>query len=221
MGLGDDRGMLVVAWNLHTLRDDVGALTRAVADLGADVLCLQEPPRGWGAGRRLRAVLAPAGLTVLVQGGGSRSTAIAARPGLAVTHVRAVRLPWTGRTRRGAAVADVAGVRFVSAHLGLSARDRARHVPHLLALVRAADGPVVLGADFNQPPTGAARRALATELTDLSADVGPTFPAAHPAHRIDAVLGRGVRVVSARTVRTPDVVAGSDHLPVVVEIEVP
>ena len=213
--------MIVATWNLHTLRDDVGALTRAVADLGADVLCLQEPPRGRGARRRLREVLAPAGLTVLVQGGGSRSTALAARPDLPVTRAWAVRLPWTGRTRRGAAVADVAGVRFVSAHLGLSARDRERHVPHLLALVRTTDGPVVLGADLNQPPSGTARRALASELTDLTTAAGPTFPAAAPGHAIDAVLGRGVRAVAAAAVRTPDVVAGSDHLPVVVEIEVP
>lgn len=212
--------MIVATWNLHTLRDDVGALTRAVAELGADVLCLQEPPRGWGAPRRLREVLAPAGLTVLVQGGGSRSTALAARPHLPVDRAWAVRLPWTGRTRRGAAVADVAGVRFVSAHLGLSARDRARHVPHLLHLTRVP-GPVILGADLNQPASGAARRALTAELADLTTGVGPTFPAAAPTHAIDAVLGRGVRVLAARWVRTPDVVAGSDHLPVVVEIEVP
>ena len=83
------------------------------------------------------------------------------------------------------------------------------------ALVRTLSGPGELPDHLD------ALRALTAELADLTTGVGPTFPAAAPTHAIDAVLGRGVRVLAARWVRTPDVVAGSDHLPVVVEIEVP
>ncbi|EYR61787.1 endonuclease, partial [Actinotalea ferrariae CF5-4] len=151
-------------------------------------------------------------------------TALLVRPGLAVHGARSMRLAWRpGRTRRGLAYADVAGIRVVSVHLGLSEAERAGHLVRLGHLVRSsATGGVVVAGDLNEEPGGPTRRALERYLRDATAAVGPTFPTRRPHRRLDAVLvTAGLRVSGARRVQDERTRVASDHLPVVVDVALP
>lgn len=197
--------------------------------MAPDVVALTEPPRGLRGRARLARVAGHAGLTIAVR---ARTCAVLVRDGLPVTGARAVRMRWTpGLTRRGVATVDVAGVRVLAVHLGLRAAERTRHVDRMVRLVAAAPGPCVVAGDLNEGPSGSSWRALGRALEDLAPGAGPTYPAHAPRVRIDAVLGRGVRVSGGdprRAGRAPgeegDVAApwrqASDHLPVAVDVEV-
>jgi endonuclease/exonuclease/phosphatase family metal-dependent hydrolase len=214
------RSLRVMTFNIRGLHDDAAAVTQVLRETGPDVVSVQEPPRGPFARLRLRRVAEAAGLEVAVQGGGARTTALLVRAGVQVTGRRAIGLPWRGRTRRGMAVGDVAGVRVISLHLGLSANERARHARRLHTLVTSAPAGVVVAGDFNEPPGGPVRRRLGLHLRDLTPGSGPTFPASRPTQRIDAVLGSAGLVPSgARAVGGDAARRASDHLPVVVDLQ--
>lgn len=210
----------VMTYNIRMLNDDRAAVLSVLRDCAPDVVAIQEPPR-WGLlGRwRLGRLATEAGLVVVVAGRGARTTALLARPEIAVTGAHGLRLPSTpGRTLRGLAVADHAGLRIVSVHLGLSAHERSRQVLRIMPLVAAAPNCVVLG-DLNELPDGPSWRRLGMNLRDLAAPAGPTYSATAPVKRIDAVLGsRGVTASVARVVTDDDTRRASDHLPVVVDI---
>ncbi|WP_225755047.1 endonuclease/exonuclease/phosphatase family protein [Actinotalea sp. Marseille-Q4924] len=214
----------VVTWNLRQLKDDRSAVVDVIRALDADVVAVQEPPRGpWGRSR-LRRLAHDAGLTVAVAGGGARTTALLVRPGLPVHGARSMRLAWRpGRTRRGLAFAEVAGIRVISVHLSLAEAERQRHLVRLGHLVRSTTSSgVVLAGDLNEEPGGPTRRALERHLRDVTTAVGPTFPARRPHRRLDAVLvSPGVRVSQARRVQDELTRVASDHLPVVVEVSSP
>jgi endonuclease/exonuclease/phosphatase family metal-dependent hydrolase len=79
----------------------------------------------------------------------------------------------------------------------------------------------VLAGDLNELPDKPAWRAIAAEFTDAgAADDTPTFSTRIPRRRIDGVFVRGPgRVTSYRVVDDVDVVAASDHRPVVADVE--
>lgn len=140
--------MRVATYNVRSLKQDRDAVVAVLRSLDADVVALQEPPKWWRGGARLRRLAADCGLVVVVAGGlrGGRTCALLARPALAATatDARAVRLRLrlTGRrhwfpTLRGAALAVVeveAGATGGSAavvvcvHLSLDPRERAEHL---------------------------------------------------------------------------------------------
>jgi len=214
----------VATYNIRGLRDDRAAVVAVLRECAADVVAVQEPPRGPLGRLRLRSVAEAVGLEVAVAGGGARTTALLVRPGLPVTGPRSFRLPWTpGRTRRGLSIADVHGLRVISVHLGLSAGERSRHLVRLMPIVRATAGAgCVVAGDLNEPPGGSTWRRLALQLRDLTAGSGPTYPAPDPQVRIDAVLGTGGLVADHVRVVDDDVARrASDHLPVVVEVRWP
>lgn len=208
-----------MTYNIRQLKDDRAAVLEVLRSVGPDVVAIQEPPRGpFGAGR-LRRLAAEAGLDVAVSGSGARTTALLVRPGLPVTGGRAVRLRWrVGRTRRGLAVADVAGVRIVSVHLSLHRAERAAHLDRL-RIIAASGVACVVAGDLNERPGGPTWRRLGLHLRDVTAGTGPTFPAGGPVQRIDAVLttselaGRAARVITGETAAR-----ASDHCAVVVEL---
>jgi endonuclease/exonuclease/phosphatase family metal-dependent hydrolase len=210
----------VLTYNVRMLRDDTSAVVRVLRASGADVVALQEPPVSPFGPARLRRLAQRAGYRVVVRGGGARTSALLVRDGLEATRPRAVRLAWRpGRTRRGLAVADVAGVRVISTHLGLVQAERLSHVRRVLLVVDSSPWPVVLAGDLNERPGGPTWARLLTRLHDVSESVGSTYPATGPQYRIDAVLatagvtGSGAHVLSGDDVRT-----GSDHSPVVVDV---
>lgn len=208
-----------MSYNVRQLKDDAAAVVAVLREAAPDVVALQEPPRGPLGRLRLERLAERAGLVPVVSGGGARTTAILARPDLPVTRTSAMRLPAPPlRTRRGVAIADVGGLRVLSVHLGLSARERSRQLVRLMPIVAAAPACVVAG-DLNEPPGGPTWRRLGLHLRDLAAEAGPTYPAGAPRARIDAVLAsRGVVSSGARTLAGADVERASDHVPVVVDV---
>lgn len=212
----------VMTYNVRQLRDDPAAVVRVLRSVAPDVVALQEPPRGPVGHHRLRGVAEAAGLELVVSGGGARTTALLGRPGLPVRHAWARPLPWEPvRTPRGLAIADIGGVRIISVHLGLNAAERARQVTRILPIVAGAPGAgCVVAGDLNELPTGASWRRLARTLRDLTASAGHTFPATGAVKRIDAVLATGgITGSGARVVVDEDSRRGSDHLPVVVDVQ--
>src|SRR5690606_33390404 len=79
-----------------------------------------------------------------------------------------------------------------SVHLSLDAGQRVEHVRTVLAQIEAETPslPLVVGGDLNEGSDGTAWGALAGHLTEVSED-RPTFPAASPHARIDAIFARG------------------------------
>jgi endonuclease/exonuclease/phosphatase family metal-dependent hydrolase len=148
---------------------------------------------------------------------------------------RYLRFPLTpGRHLRGvvACRCRVGRVPFVVAgsHLSLDAAERVSQATLLkkyLAEVQAeADVPVIFGGDLNENSGGAAWRTIADGLTDAAVAAGragvATFPSVRPRERFDAVfLDPRCTVLDYRVVDTPQARAASDHLPVVVDVELP
>jgi endonuclease/exonuclease/phosphatase family metal-dependent hydrolase len=84
--------------------------------------------------------------------------------------------------------------------------------------------PLVLAGDFNDFPPGPVTRTLAHRLFDAGAGIASprTYPSGRPLLRLDRVYtSRAVTVKKAFVARTPIVRLASDHLPLVVDVEVP
>jgi endonuclease/exonuclease/phosphatase family metal-dependent hydrolase len=117
-------------------------------------------------------------------------------------------------------------LQVVTTHLGLSPRERARQVEALLGPewlgLATQRGPAVLCGDLNVVSWSRAYRRFAARLRDAvrqpPARPRPTFPSRFPLLRIDHVFATAdAEVVRADVPRTPQAVAASDHLPLVVE----
>ncbi|MFC7330366.1 endonuclease/exonuclease/phosphatase family protein [Marinactinospora rubrisoli] len=226
----------VLSYNVRSLRDDSYAVARVIRGCRPHVVCLQEAPRllGWRGSRRRLA--RRAGLTAAVsrRPGG---LAVLVRPEVAVVHrEHHVLRRLSGLPVRAIAVAvlEAHGRRLAvgCTHLDLDAGARLRHAREALdVLERVATewgARPVLAGDLNEGPDGPAWRLLATRLADPGAQAGRaaagTFSARRPRRRIDAVLtapeltvrraGVPVELLAAE-----DVVAASDHRPVLAELE--
>jgi endonuclease/exonuclease/phosphatase family metal-dependent hydrolase len=84
--------------------------------------------------------------------------------------------------------------------------------------------PLVLAGDFNDFPPGPVSRTLANRLRDVGAGIpgARTFPSRRPLLRLDRVYtSRALAVRQVFVARTPLVRLASDHLPLVVDLEVP
>ena len=204
------RDLRVVSWNVRSLRDDPRGVALALLHLQPDLVCVQEAPRLllWqlSRGRLARR----AGLRPLTRDRACGNLLLAGRR-VRTLGAGVVRLPRRpGLHRRAAAWArvEVAGRPLVLAgtHLDLDAQarlDSARRVRAGLP-----DGALVLGADVNDDPGTAAWVALAEGLADAGS--GPTFPAAAPVRRLDALLVDPALAVDQHEVVPTRLV--SDHL---------
>jgi endonuclease/exonuclease/phosphatase family metal-dependent hydrolase len=139
---------------------------------------------------------------------------------------------------RGVVIAEVrAGplvLRCASVHLGLRPAERLRHARELDELLRSNSGArvqdVVIGGDFNELPAGRAIASLAKRFADAWASAetagraegsGATFPARGPTARIDYAFVSGeVDIRAARVPVDERTASASDHLPLVVDLEV-
>ena len=122
--------------------------------------------------------------------------------------------------------ADIVRVTAVSAHLGLAPAQRARHAAELTDFLAGLRGPVVVGADLNEGPDGLAAKWVADRLFDAFGVAGQghgdTFPAGAPTARIDYLFVSGdVSVRRAWTGGEGPAPRGSDHRPVLAELELP
>ncbi len=214
--------MRFVTWNIHSARGLDGRVSpvriaEVLAEFAPDVVALNEARATLADGRQARTIARLLGMEAMFQ-------RCLARPGFAFGNAvltsgrllayRHVPLPGQAEPR-GLALAriEMGGSRFVfgATHLGLSQAERAEQ---LAAIVRALpeDEPVVVAGDFNAP---------ASELGPLAERLGvvasvPSFPARSERSAIDLVLASSHwRAGQPFTVET----LASDHLPVVVDLE--
>jgi endonuclease/exonuclease/phosphatase family metal-dependent hydrolase len=111
----------------------------------------------------------------------------------------------------------------LNVHLGLGPGERRHQLRHLLPAIEQQH-PLVLGGDFNDFPPGPVTFTLKNRLFDAGADLklSRTYPSRHPLLRLDRVyLSSEVRVHAIRIERAAAFRLASDHLPIVVELEVP
>jgi endonuclease/exonuclease/phosphatase family metal-dependent hydrolase len=238
----------VVSWNVHGLHDERAAVHRVLRDLDGDVVCLQEAPSRWGSRVRTASLARASGLHFVHGARPAAGDALLVSPRVHVDECEALRLPsprWRRSDRRrvagvrlpeprigqqrGAVVATVRlpgtqALVVACVHLGQDAVERVRHARVIVELARRRDLPAVVAGDLNEEPGSPAWAVLAELAADPEPGAGPTFPARNRRLRIDAVL-----VSPALTLlrygdggaNPADVPRGSDHWPVVADIEVP
>jgi endonuclease/exonuclease/phosphatase family metal-dependent hydrolase len=218
----------LLSYNVHGLRDDVGALVAVVRAADPDIVVLQEGPRRfrW----RTRSATLASRLGLFVAGGGEPALGNLVLVGMRVRVLghRCVQFPLTpGRHMRGAVLVDceVGGTQFVVAgsHLATDAGERPLQAAILRRALAEVQAPLLVGLDVNEDADGSAWRTL-TEggLVDGDRTGAATFPAAGPCRRIDAVLvDPRCEIVDYRVLDSPEARRASDHLPVQVDVLLP
>src|SRR5690606_21393616 len=238
----------VATYNIHAGagQDDVFDLdrtARALRDLRADVIGLQEVDVHWGARSdfvdearalaeklRMRVFFAPIyDLDPVTEGGERRQYGVAILSRHPVLHAENHEI-----TRLSTQTPDpvpepmpgfaevVVGVRGVPVHVYSTHLDyrsdpsvRAAQVKDMLGVLAEDRGPKILVGDFNAEPSAPELAPLWRRLRDAAEDGGLTYPAVDPVKRIDLVtVSPGVTVAGARTVATD----ASDHRPVVADL---
>jgi endonuclease/exonuclease/phosphatase family metal-dependent hydrolase len=235
----------LMSWNVHGLRGvdrrvDPDRIARVIDDVRPDVAGLQEvgAPAGEAAGAetaaetlaRLTGLAAAFGRTMQHARGFAYGNAILSRHPIVATRTYDLSVP--GREPRGCLRADVelpdARLHVFAAHLGLHWRERRRQVAALLSADILRDAalahPLALVGDFNSLSNrSAVPRWLRRELSDCALEAGneaPTFPSRFPLLRLDhAYVNAALRVVACEVVRSALARRASDHLPLLVELE--
>jgi endonuclease/exonuclease/phosphatase family metal-dependent hydrolase len=238
----------IMTYNVHGCRGrDRQWSPQRIADVIAsakpDIVALQEldvgRPRSGGVDQAeiiagalgMRAQFHPAMRVMEEQYGDAILTALPSRlvktgplPGLS-------RLP--GLEPRGALWASIevgdVKLQVFNTHLGLLSRERRQQIDCLLGPDwighRDCRHPMILVGDFNVTPRSRTYRRLTGILHDAQRFHGgkrqATFPARLPALRLDyAFVGPAIRVARVQTVRTELSRRASDHLPLVVDLEI-
>ena len=120
-------------------------------------------------------------------------------------------------------------VQVINTHLGLLPRERHKQIDCLISKDWLGHpdcrDAVILVGDFNMQPRSRSYRKLVSRLRDAhrsrNRHYQATFPARFPTLRIDyAFVGPAVHVHRVETVRTPLARIASDHLPLVVDLEI-
>ena len=221
----------VATYNLRGLKDDAHAAAKVVRTIAPDVLLLQEVPRYPGSSYAISAFAREAGLlwsgrTRLVSG-----TSLMTSLRLLSTDSQDRKLRVGLRENpRSYTVARVTSpgrpsVTVVSVHLPLKGDQRVDHAGTVLRelteeLAVPAGAPLVIGGDLNEDNAGAAWGVVAQQLAEVSDD-RPTFPAASPHRRIDAVFARGHQGAVPGDPALLDgmpLAEASDHVPVWVDL---
>jgi endonuclease/exonuclease/phosphatase family metal-dependent hydrolase len=222
-----------MTYNVRSMRDDKAALGRVISSAEPDVVLVQEAPRflRW---RSLCAELARRSGMVVLTGGGRAQGAnmILSTLGVDAEHTADVLFSKDrGLHQRGASIAILRyrGERLgmVGTHLDGVDAPRLRHIDELHAAVEAhipADVPTVIGGDVNAEPGSASWDRLTADRVDAfqvaGAGNGFTNRSATPHRIIDGIfVDPRITVRRSWVVEHADVVAASDHLPVVAELD--
>jgi len=222
----------ILSYNVRSLRDDAGAVTRVIRSVEPHVVCLQEAPRLLRWRSKCAALARRSGLVVVTGGRTAAGNLILSSLDVDVVATQDVRFSKDRRRhQRGAALAvlryDGESFAVAGTHLDLVAEPRIRHVGELgqaLTGMVPAGTPTVVAGDINDLPGSAAWAQLTEDRLDAWATIGEgdgfTYSARSPRRRIDGIFtGPGVVPVSARVIDSTDVHQGSDHRPVFVELE--
>lgn len=104
-------------------------------------------------------------------------------------------------------------------HMGLSDIERKNAVNSLCDIIDNIDIPLVLMGDFNTTPDDSVLTPLFERLSDTNNNSQnpfvSTYPSYSPEMKIDYILYRGIKCVSAKTVE--EVI--SDHYPIIADFE--
>jgi endonuclease/exonuclease/phosphatase family metal-dependent hydrolase len=202
-----------------------------LAEIGADVVALQEADRRFGtrSGTLPAALLAefgwtPAPIAPHVDGLGWRGNAVLLGPRARLSAAEPLLLPHL--EPRGAALAELsvdgAPLRLVGLHLGLTPPDRTRQARAVLeALATRPRAPTVLLGDLNEPRSGAAALRLLAAHHRL-VPPQPTFHASMPIAALDRIAASpDIRVLDAGAHLSALSRRASDHLPLWADLDLP
>jgi endonuclease/exonuclease/phosphatase family metal-dependent hydrolase len=235
--------MRIMSWNIHGMRGrdgraDPERVAEVIEEVRADVAGLQEVGALGGPGELLDPAGTLARLTGLAQaygltelrGGYPYGNAILSRPHIVAS--RSYDLSVAGREKRGCLRADLdlgaSALHVFNCHLGLDRHERRRQAAQLLSADILRDAalayPLVLVGDFNAwSSRSAVPRWIRRELSDAAAlarSTRPTFPSVFPVLRLDrAYVGPAVRVLACTVHDSRLARLASDHLPILVDIE--
>jgi len=220
----------VASWNLHKCvgadrRFDPDRSAAVIAELGADIVALQEVDKRFGRRTGLLDMaaiehacgLVPLRVSDVPDGHGWHGNALLVRPGTAA-RVRRLRLP--GAEPRGAVLAELdlptGPLRVIAAHLGLLRSSRIRQARVILEAITAGEQmPTLLLGDLNEWHPGAQSSLRALEPLFGPHPPSPaSFPAALPVLALDRILGLPQGLVADVTPHdSPLARIASDHLP--------
>ncbi len=231
-----DHELVVASYNVHKCigidgRFDPARIASVIAELGADVVAIQEADKRFG--RRsglldIKTLEREAGLTLIqtseeTDGHGWHGNALFLRRG-EVRDMRRLALP--SAEPRGALVVDLelpAGpLRLVAAHLGLLRRSRRWQVRSILdAIEQGPRVPILLVGDLNEWRPGSK-----SSLLELKPVFGPlsqnhfSFPSYFPFIALDRVIGSPGLVTAMQVHDSALAKVASDHLPLKATIDI-
>ncbi|HEU4958825.1 MAG TPA: endonuclease/exonuclease/phosphatase family protein [Sphingomonas sp.] len=205
-------------------------ILEVLREIDADVICLQEADRRFGARAQVithsllddspwRAV--PFGTRAASMGW--HGNAILVRRGAEIVDCEPIHLP--ALEPRGAVMADLrldcGPIRVVGMHLDLSGLWRRRQAHAIMTHVEVSTDryPTVMMGDLNEwnAATGAMRDFLGAYAV---ADTGPSFHARRPIARLDKIMvSPELRIVACGVHDTLTARTASDHLPIWAELE--
>jgi endonuclease/exonuclease/phosphatase family metal-dependent hydrolase len=221
----------LATYNIHGAigadrRRDPGRVAQVLAEIGADVLALQEVESRHGDSDMLALFASRTGMQAvagptMLRAAGAYGNALLLRGRL--IDVEQIDLSLPGREPRGALDARLecrgVGLRVLATHLGLRPSERRHQIRALLARLDAAAGPTVLMGDLNEWFLwGRPLRWLRRSFRRTPAPA--TFPARFPLFALDRLWAnpreslRRVAVHASPLSRT-----ASDHLPLLAELE--
>jgi endonuclease/exonuclease/phosphatase family metal-dependent hydrolase len=224
----------VLSYNIRSQRDDREALVRVVRACAPDLVCVQESPRYWRPEGQASWLARRTG-TVVLSGGGRTAAGPLLLGGLGVRLLRrADRLlpKHRGLHARGFATAELRIGRAVpfaltSCHLSVEPAERLGQF-RLLPEQSLGLPHSVIGGDFNAHPEDPDWRELAECYQDgwATAPWGGEYTSrpGDPFQRLDAVFASpGIEVLACGVPALPraDLLAATDHLPVLAVLRLP
>jgi endonuclease/exonuclease/phosphatase family metal-dependent hydrolase len=227
--------LTVATWNMQKgfgsdFRRDPARAASVIADLGADILALQE------ADRRFRTRAGVLDLAALRDATGLTPVPVPEKTG-AMAHgwhgnllltraaevkdVRTLRL--SGFEPRGAVIADLVHdgrpLRVIAAHMGLLRRARCVQAQELAEEIADDDRPTLLMGDLNEWRRGSASALAPLYDRFAHAAHGNSFPAPLPLLPLDRIfISTRPRAVEVAVHDTAPARRASDHLPLVARI---
>lgn len=217
----------VASYNIHKgvgtdRRRDLARTAAVIAEIGADILALQEADTRFGTRRGLLDLdqirqdlgLIPIPLDGLGAAHGWHGNLLLVR-GALVQNVHPMHLP--GFEPRGAVITDldIGGqpLRVINTHLGLLPGSRAAQARAIIAKIAEMDDrPTLLMGDLNEWGWGA----MGTLAGRFSAALhAPSFPARYPLLALDRIMSCArAEVCDLQTHDSPLARRASDHLPI-------
>lgn len=229
------RRLRLVSYNVHRCigldgRKDIGRVASVLEEMDADVIALQEAEALTREGRvncQIEALAARLGMEPLhgptiVTHQGRYGNGLLTRH--AIRDVIRLDLSHRRREPRGALIVrmdgEAAGLGLACTHLGLRSGERASQVRAILERMPPSTVSVLLG-DLNEwLPVSRLLRSLASRFGPMPRPA--TFPALHPLLALDrAYVAPRTALVSAKAHRSPASRRASDHLPLVIVVDVP